>query len=90
MERTTSLSTPYGHSRNVHASRAENVIGFYEVGQSVRPAASNRLMTNVTETTAVEAVADLLHRLRVHGHDADEVFDRDRLRFETDAERMAK
>ncbi|MEF3117522.1 hypothetical protein [Streptomyces chrestomyceticus] len=47
-------------------------------------------MTTVAGTTAIEAIADLLHRLRVHGHDADEALDRDRSRFEADAERIAK
>jgi hypothetical protein len=79
-----------GHSRNVHASRAENIIGFYEVRPPVRPAASNRLMATVAETIAVEATADLLHRLRVHGHAADEVLDRTQLRFGADAEGIAK
>lgn len=47
-------------------------------------------MTTVAVTTAVEAIADLLHWLWLHGHDADEVLDRAQLRFETDAERIAK
>ncbi|GAA5613774.1 hypothetical protein Spla01_04963 [Streptomyces platensis] len=90
VELATGLSTPHGHSRNVHFSRAENAIGCYEVRQPVRPATSNRLMTTVAETTAAEVNADLLHWLRVHGHDADEVLDRAQLRFELDAGRIAK
>ncbi|MFG2092788.1 hypothetical protein [Streptomyces sp. NPDC048612] len=54
VELTTSLSTPHGHSRNVHVSRGENVIGF------LRSAAACTSL------------------------------DRAQLRFEADAERMAK
>ncbi|MFI2237930.1 hypothetical protein [Streptomyces chrestomyceticus] len=72
------------------AETGQNAIGFYEVGQSVRPAASNRLMINAAETTAVEAIADLLDRLRAHGRDTDEVPHQDRLRVAAVTERIAK
>ncbi|MFI2200671.1 ATP-binding protein [Streptomyces sp. NPDC020192] len=90
VELATSLSTPHGHSRSVHVSRAENVLGFYQMRHPVRPAASGRLIATAAETAAVEAIADLLHWLRAHGHDADEVLDRAQSRFEADMERSAR
>ncbi|KMO99768.1 hypothetical protein ACS04_00320 [Streptomyces roseus] len=50
---------------------------------------STSLMTVVAETTAAEAVADLLHRLRAHGHRRRRS-PAGQLRFGMDAEGMAK
>ncbi|MEW2254809.1 ATP-binding protein [Streptomyces sp. NPDC047869] len=83
-EFATGLSTPNGHSRSVHVSRAERVLGFYDVRQAEGPQVLNRLSATIAETAAVEAIADLLHWLRVHGHDADEALDRAQVRFEAE------
>ncbi|OLZ69900.1 ATP-binding protein [Streptomyces sp. IMTB 2501] len=82
VELATSLSTPHGHIQNVHVSRAESVLGLYEMWHSVRPAASNRLTAAIAESAATEVIADLLHWLQVHGHDVDETLDRAQTRFE--------
>ncbi|MGV9403768.1 ATP-binding protein [Streptomyces sp. NPDC003667] len=84
-EFTTSLSTLNGHNQSVHVSRAHRVLGFYYVPQTVGSGISNRLSAVIAEAAAVEAIADLLHWLRAHGHDADEALDRAQVRFEAEA-----
>nr|WP_225832250.1 ATP-binding protein [Streptomyces sp. NK08204] len=86
VEFATSLTTPNGHSQNVHVWRAGSVLGLYGAGQPVCPTGSARLTATVAETVAVDAIADLLHWLRVHGHDAEDMLDRAQMQFEADLE----
>ncbi|MGW2646529.1 ATP-binding protein [Streptomyces sp. NPDC001393] len=89
VEFETSLSTPNGHSQNLHVSRAACVLGVYDVRQSARPAASSRLSAGMAERVVVAAIADLLHWLQAHGHDVDQALDRAQLQFEAEAEQLA-
>ncbi|MGV4986631.1 ATP-binding protein [Streptomyces sp. NRAIS4] len=75
-------------SRSVHVSRAESVLRSYDMGPAAGPSGSSRLIATVAEAAAIEAIADLLHWLRAHGRDADEILDRAQMRFEADTERV--
>lgn len=45
---------------------------------------ASRLGAATTEAAAIDAISDLLHWLRVHGHDPDEALDRAQMRFEAE------
>ncbi|MFB8175166.1 ATP-binding protein [Streptomyces sp. NPDC055966] len=85
VELSTNLSAPHGHSQNTHVSKAARMLDFYDVRPSARPGTSNMLTTAIAERAAVEAIADLLHWLRAHGHDADEALDRAQEQFEAES-----
>lgn len=81
-EIATGLSTPDGHRSDPHVSRAETMLGSYKANEHT---GSRRLSTAVTATIAIDVIADLLHWLRVHGHDVDDVLDRAQTQFEAEA-----
>ncbi|MEU2777042.1 ATP-binding protein [Streptomyces sp. NPDC007162] len=68
--------------KDVRVSRATNCLHLYEVGRLTHLPGSSKLSTITAEEAAIEVIADLLHWLRVHGHDADEALDRAQMRFE--------
>jgi anti-sigma regulatory factor (Ser/Thr protein kinase) len=45
---------------------------------------ASRLKAATTEAAAIDAISDLLHWLRVHGHDPEEALDRAQMRFEAE------
>ncbi|MEV0475658.1 ATP-binding protein [Streptomyces prunicolor] len=45
---------------------------------------ASRLEAATTEAAAIDAISDLLHWLRVHGHDPEEALDRAQMRFEAE------
>ncbi|MEU9276709.1 ATP-binding protein [Streptomyces sp. NPDC048342] len=90
VEFATSLSAPDGHPKNVHVSRADWVLGFYDVQQPLCRASSSKLGANHAETAAVQAISDLLHWLWAHGRDADEALDRAQMRFEAEMRRTVQ
>jgi anti-sigma regulatory factor (Ser/Thr protein kinase) len=45
---------------------------------------ASRLEAATTEVAAIDAISDLLHWLRVHGHDPEETLDRAQMRFEAE------
>lgn len=89
VEFATGLNAPNGHSRNPRVSRAASVLGLYDVQQPARPTPSSRLATTMAETVVVAAIADLLHWLQAHGHDADQALDRAQRQFEAEADQLA-
>ncbi|MFF9173751.1 ATP-binding protein [Streptomyces sp. NPDC014793] len=89
-EFATGLNTSNGHIPNAHVSGADRVIGFPDVGRAVGSEVSNRLSAAIAEAAAVEVIAGLLHWLRAHGRDVDEVLDRAQVRFETEATLLTK
>lgn len=89
-ELATGLTSANGHRTDAHVSRAEKVLDFYNPGQSKCPAGSGRLSAAAVETVAIGAIADLLHWLRAHGHDADDALDRAQTHFEAEAEKLTR
>ncbi|MFJ8631716.1 ATP-binding protein [Streptomyces sp. NPDC093568] len=72
------------HHGDAHVSRAEQVLDLYREGQPCRTGEWGRLRAAVTERSVVDAIADLLHWLRVHGLDVDETLDRAQTHFEAE------
>ncbi|WP_225877229.1 ATP-binding protein [Streptomyces resistomycificus] len=87
-ELATNLTTPHGHSGSPQVERAERVLNAYRAHEPTKQAGGSRLTAAVTETVAVGIIADLLHWLRAHGHDADEALDRAQTHFEAEAEAL--
>jgi len=82
-ELSTSVTESNGHCGDPRISRAERVLNIYREG--LTPATgSSRLHATMREVAAIDAIADLLHWLRVHGLDADEVLDRAQTHFEAE------
>ncbi|MET9967378.1 ATP-binding protein [Streptomyces sp. NPDC006356] len=85
-ELATGLSASGSRHQSPCIALAERVFHLYDVEVPARTAGTSRLGVAVTEAVAVEAIANVLHWLRVHGHDADEALDRAQTRFETELE----
>lgn len=85
-ELATGLTPANGHSPNPRIARAEKMFELYEVAAPWGIHGSSRLRAAVRESVAVDAIADLLHWLRLHGHDAEEALDRAQMRFEAELE----
>ncbi|WP_330290702.1 ATP-binding protein [Streptomyces sp. NBC_00576] len=81
-ELSTSLTSPNGHRRASHVTRAEHMLGLYCGAKPLATVGPGRLSTVTAEETVIGAIADLLHWLRAHGRDADDVLDRAQMHFE--------
>lgn len=83
-ELSTTLTSPNGHRGGPHVTRAEEVLDFYG-GTKVRPVfEAGRLSAATAEEAAIDVIADLLHWLQAHGHDADDALDRAQMHFEAE------
>jgi hypothetical protein len=67
-------------------TRAADVLSFYGNSQLFSSTRRSRLGAMAAEAAAVNVIADLLHWLKAHGHDADEVLDRAQTCFEAQLE----
>jgi len=83
-ELSTGLTAPNGHGGSPRVARAEEVFGLYRTAEPPRTAGSSRLNLATAEEGAIDAIADLLHWLRAHGRDADEVLDQAQMHFEAE------
>ncbi|MFD9435240.1 ATP-binding protein [Streptomyces sp. NPDC060002] len=83
-ELATGLSAAGSLCTSLRVARAENVSAAYEMAPCSSANELSRLGAAVAESMVVDAMADLLHWLRVHGHDADEALDRAQMRFEAE------
>lgn len=85
-ELLTTPTTPDSHCGGPHVTRAGEVLDLY--GQVKHSSAHNsgRLSAVMGEEAAIIAIADLLHWLRVHGRNADDVLDRAQMHFEAEVE----
>ncbi|NEC85746.1 ATP-binding protein [Streptomyces sp. SID12501] len=83
-ELSTTLTSANGHSGRPHVARAEQMLGLYCGAKLPTAAGSSRLGATVAEEAVVGAIADLLHWLRAHGRDADDVLDRAQMHFEAE------
>lgn len=84
------LSAPETNCLSPRVARAEGVFRLYEMKEPARAIGPSRLGVAVTEAVAIDVITDLLHWLRVHGHDADEALDRAQMRFEAEFERAGE
>ncbi|MER6088594.1 ATP-binding protein [Streptomyces bluensis] len=83
-ELATGLTSPNGHVGGARVARAEAMLGLYGTAQLPRAATHTPLTTAVAEEAAIDLIADLLHWLRAHGCDADEVLDRAQIHFDAE------
>ncbi|WP_406106411.1 ATP-binding protein [Streptomyces sp. NBC_01003] len=75
-ELATDLSAPKGHAGGLRVTRAESLIALYGEAGVPREAPRTRLGIALAEETVIDVITDLLHWLRAHGRDPDEVLDR--------------
>ncbi|WP_055525260.1 ATP-binding protein [Streptomyces graminilatus] len=85
-ELSTTLTSPNGRCEGPQVTRAGEVLGLYNRVTLPPTADSGRLSAAVAEEAAINAIADLLHWLRAHGHDADDALDRAQMHFEAEVE----
>ncbi|MER5197839.1 ATP-binding protein [Streptomyces sp. NPDC002755] len=81
-ELVTGLSAADSLCVSPRLARAEKVSAVYEMAPCSSAHGSSRLGAAMAESMVVDAIADLLHWLRMHGYDADEALDRAQMRFE--------
>ncbi|WP_333749187.1 ATP-binding protein [Streptomyces sp. IBSBF 2394] len=72
----------HGDPRN---TRAEAMIDLYRGAGVLHRSNQGRLGTAEAEEAAISVITDLLHWLRAHGRDADDVLDRAQMQFEAQA-----
>ncbi|MDX3747554.1 ATP-binding protein [Streptomyces sp. AK08-02] len=85
-ELATSLTSPNGHRKHSCVTRAEQMLEL-RCGANLPTSTGSRRLSAVTaEEAVIAAIADLLHWLRAHGCDADDVLDRAQMHFEAEAE----
>ncbi|MEV5957372.1 ATP-binding protein [Streptomyces sp. NPDC051987] len=90
VELASGLPEANGHSKDVRVSRAASCLHLYSAGLPTRLAGPSRLSVLAAEEVAIDVIADLLHWLRAHGHDADMALDRAQMQFEADTPRPAR
>ncbi|MFF9405873.1 ATP-binding protein [Streptomyces anandii] len=78
-----STSTPGPYDAGSRAIRAEAILDLYGAAAPKLGSRLGRLSITEGEEAAVFIITDLLHWLRAHGRDADDVLDRAQMRFET-------
>ncbi|MET7715746.1 ATP-binding protein [Streptomyces sp. NPDC005407] len=81
-ELTTDLTGPNGHTNSPRVAHAEEYLTLYGTARHPRPTGSGRLSVAVAEEAAIDLISDVLHWLRAHGCDPDEVLDRAQTHFE--------
>ncbi|MEV8430390.1 ATP-binding protein [Streptomyces chartreusis] len=88
-ELATGLVAPQRHLESASVTRAEVLLGLYSGPHLPAQPGTSRLGSAIAEKAVVDVVTDLLHWLRAHGCDPDEVIDRAQRHFDAQAERTA-
>ena len=81
-ELETGLTSPNGHVGTVGVMRAEVLLGLYATAGLPRESGSGRLGRTMAEEAMIDVIADVLHWLRAHGCDPEEILDRAQTHFE--------
>ncbi|MFJ7120047.1 ATP-binding protein [Streptomyces albogriseolus] len=77
--------TPQGGGvGSTRVARAEKMLSSYSDGRLSTGPRHSRIGALATEAAAVDLISDLLHWLRAHGHDADDILDRAQTHFEAE------
>ncbi|MFF4114812.1 ATP-binding protein [Streptomyces sp. NPDC001714] len=90
VELASELTEANGHIKDIRVSRATSCLHLYNAGLPAHLQGSTKLSVISARETAIDIIADLLHWLRAHGHDADDALDRAQMRFEADARRFVR
>lgn len=83
-ELSTTLTSTNGHHGDPHVARAEEMLDLRIAEKESFERGLGRLGAATAEEAAIDAIADLLHWLRAHGRDADDVLDRAQMHFEAE------
>jgi anti-sigma regulatory factor (Ser/Thr protein kinase) len=89
-ELATGLIASNGHLGGANVLRAEALLGLYAGTQLTGVSEAGRLSSTIAEEAVVDVVTDLLHWLRAHGCDPDEIIDRAQRHFDAQAERALR
>ncbi|XUL94164.1 ATP-binding protein [Streptomyces galilaeus] len=81
-ELETGLNTSNGHVGTASVMRAELLLGLYTTARLPQEPGLGRLRTTMAEEAVIEVIADVLHWLRAHGCDPEEILDRAQTHFE--------
>jgi anti-sigma regulatory factor (Ser/Thr protein kinase) len=85
-ELATGLGSPGGHVEDARLTRAEALLGHYIPAKLPRDPQLTRLSKGLAEEAVIDIVTDVLHWLRAHGCDTDDVLDRAQTHFEAQTE----
>ncbi|WP_431989480.1 ATP-binding protein [Streptomyces albogriseolus] len=84
-EIVTAPVTPQGGGvGSTRVARAEKMLSSYSDGRLSTGPRHSRIGALATEAAAIDLISDLLHWLRAHGHDADDILDRAQTHFEAE------
>ncbi len=81
-ELPTGLAAPTGHTGGCRVTRAEATLALYRRTTHPTAGPTSPLGLAVAEEATIDLIVDLLHWLRAHGRDPDEVLDRAQLHFD--------
>ncbi|CAL9552201.1 ATP-binding protein [Streptomyces sp. enrichment culture] len=80
------LALAHEHGAAHRVARATDVLGLYDGAVKVPQGIGlSRLGATVAEEAVIDVITDLLHWLRVHGRDPDDVLDRAQAHFEAES-----
>jgi hypothetical protein len=88
-ELATGLAAPNGYLGGASVTRAEALLGLYSGSYLPGEPGTSRLGSTIGEEAVIDIVTDLLHWLRAHGCDSDEIIDRAQRHFDAQVERTA-
>ncbi|MGW7298719.1 ATP-binding protein [Streptomyces sp. NPDC054829] len=85
-ELATTLTSPNGHVQGNSVARAGALLSLYGTADfSTGCLSHSRLSASLAEEAVVDVITDVLHWLRAHGRDTEDVLDRAQTRFEVQA-----
>ncbi|MFF2066195.1 hypothetical protein ACFVWZ_31070 [Streptomyces sp. NPDC058200] len=85
-ELATNLRSQTDHVEGPQVAKAEALLTVYCLGGTFKAYPHERLSVAVAEEAVIDMIADLLHWLRAHGRDPDEILDRAQMHFEAELE----
>ncbi|MFH9175156.1 ATP-binding protein [Streptomyces albogriseolus] len=83
---TAPVAPQGGGVGSTRVARAEKMLSTYSDGRLSTGPRHSRIGALATEAAAIDLISDLLHWLRAHGHDADDILDRAQTHFEAEVD----
>ncbi|MEC4018128.1 ATP-binding protein [Streptomyces sp. H27-D2] len=84
-EIATGLTAANSAAGGARVAKAEALLTLYRCEAVIGPVAKGPVSLAVAEGAAVDLIADVLHWLRAHGRDPDEILDRAQMHYEAEA-----
>lgn len=85
-ELATALTAADGHVGGPQVTRTEGYLSLYDAGKHPLSRSGSKLVVARAEEAAIDLIADVLHWLRAHGCDPEEVLDRAQVHFDAELE----